>query len=877
MRRSLFVGGVLTALIGLLLAGCGGGKAIGPTVSITLSPSGVSLTRGAVFQITATAEDAGHNPVTTPGLAYHCVQLPSQTACTPGSPISVSSSGLVCAGQWDANATRCYDCSNPDLATDQCPASGATPLPLGSASITATATVNEQTVTSSAVVVTDHWPIDSVEVCSVDSTGARTCPASAAACVSQNLTAQFAAEAFSNDPTACQSITGSSATPCQIPDGTAPGSVNTVGSINWSVSPGQVATADAVLHVPSSPVVLTAATPGQGVVTASIGAAGAAVSGSSPFTTCAVKSIHVHQLNAPAAGDTQTSFTAPVSATVPLVADVTDTSGALLTTTTWLSWFTSQPSLASVALGTVNTASPGTAEITAACLPSACNINMNQPIFADGVVTAHITGTIDSTVLVTTAAPPSSTTVSNNIASIDSISNAAGTTFVLPANLQVNSMAITPVGDPLFLGTVCTAGTTTGPNDTACSGLLRFDPTVSTVSSPVTTLTGSVIGTDGVHVVLADPTNNQTVIATTGGPSLEKLLPIPNAQAAAFAIDGSKIYIVAGNTLYVYSPGLPLKRLSLGAPAASGAAQSVAFFATGAMAYVADGIGDEEVNTCTDVIQGSNSVLGGSPSNVAAIPNATGMVATDTPYIDEFDVTSNGACPPVITPTPPVPIRNAFPGVANFNVRQLLVSDDSNLVVILSDQGVLIYNIATKQTSTVALAGSALPLSGGLTPDSSTLYVGANDGVVHRVTLTTNPPADAQTIAVSICIAGTPNCTPDFVVVRPVATVATLSSLTLTPLNPTIGVNGTPQNCPSGTPAGEVCFTVQGKFSDGTTRDMTNFVSWASSNQQVAIIGPITTVVPPLTPGQARALAIGTATITASSSGVSASTTMTVQ
>ena len=58
---------------------------------------------------------------------------------------------------------------------------------------------------------------------------------------------------------------------------------------------------------------------------------------------------------------------------------------------------------------------------------------------------------------------------------------------------------------------------------------------------------------------------------------------------------------------------------------------------------------------------------------------------------------------------------------------------------------------------------------------------------------------------------------------------------------------------------------------------MTNFVAWTSSNTVVAIIGANASVIPPLTPGQARALAIGTSTITAASGGVSASTTLTVQ
>jgi len=876
MRRFLVVGAglLLALLVGAVLLGCGGGGT-GATVSIALSPSEVSLTRGAVAQITAQALDANNNVIVSPVLAYHS----SNPAV-----ITVSNTGLICAGQWNATANQCYDCSNPDLTTNQCPAN-ANPLPLGPASITATATVNDQVITSSAVVVTDHWSIDSVQVCSVaPGTLARTCPASTATCFSQTFTAQYAAEAFSKDPVACQSITGSSSIPCRIPDGSQPGTTNTIGSINWQVNPSLVATADAALHVPNDPVTVTATGPGEGVVEASIGAGGPIVSGSASFTTCPVASIHVHQQNTPTGTDTETSFTAPVSATVQLVADVKDTQGVLLSSTTALTWLSSQPALANVSLGTVDTITPGTAQITAACLPPSCNVNMNTPIFSDDVVTATITGTADSTVLVTTSTPPGSTSSSNFVVPIDTTTNVAGAAFTLPANLVVNSMVLTPLGNPAFMSTTCTSGTTSGPNGAACSGLVRFDAAVSTVAAPVTSITGNVLATDGTSVVLSDPANSLVLIANTT-PAIVATLPIPNATAAAISIDGSKIYIVSGSTLYIYTAGLPLRTIPLSGSASTlspgVAPQQVAFFATGAMAYTAVSDGDDLIApfvpgsspaNCTDAFQ--STVGSGGPSHVAAVPNATGMVDANSPNLDEIDASNNGQCPPTMTNAV---TAHSFSGLASFTARQLLVTPNSQLAIILANEGVLVYNLASKQTSAVALSGNAQPLSGGVTPDSANLYVGGSDGAVHRVDLTKTPPIDTQSIAVNLCPSVTGGCKPDFVLVRPVAAVATLKALTLAPLNPTIGVNGAPQKCPAGTPNGEVCFTATGTFSDNTTRDMTNFVTWTSSNTVVAIIGPNTTVIPQLTPGQARALAVGTTTITASTAGVSGSTTMTVQ
>jgi len=242
--------------------------------------------------------------------------------------------------------------------------------------------------------------------------------------------------------------------------------------------------------------------------------------------------------------------------------------------------------------------------------------------------------------------------------------------------------------------------------------------------------------------------------------------------------------------------------------------------------------------------------------------------------IDEVDVTPNsptayGVCPPNLTNS-----RTGSNFGTSFTTKQLIVTPDSKTAIILtSDHGVLVYKVGSQppQTSVVTLTGgppAPQPLSGGVTPDSANLYVGASDGKVHRIDLTRTPPTDAQSIVVSLCPTVATGCNPDFLVVRPVATVATLSSLAITPVNPTIGVGATQQ------------FTATGTFSDRTTRDMTNFVTWSSSNTVVAVVGPTTGVNPPnaiTTPGLAKGLATGSATIAASSAGVSGSTTLTVQ
>ena len=964
MRRLVLLGagGLLLLIMGTAWLGCGGG-AVSSVANITLNPTALSLNRGATAGLSASATDAFNSPVSYPTLEFH--------SSNP-SVITVSTGGVVCAGQWDSSFDRCYTCSNPDLVTNQCPANSSVLLSLGTASITATASVNNVIITSSTVVVTDHEPIDSVQVVPAATTPVCAAPPSNV-CVSQNGTAPFTLQAFSNDPAACQRITGSTTTPCQVPN-------DTVGIVNWSLSPGQVATADAALKTATNPVCLTANAPGQGTVVGTVGLGGSMVSGSAPYTTCAVAGVHVHQQNAtPTPPDTETSFTSPIGGTVPLVADVTDTLGTLLTNTVSLTWQTSQPALASVSPSTaqgaaVQALAPGVANITAACLPPSCNVNFTppEPVYSDNSVTANITGTTDSTVLVTTATPPANTAAASALIPIDSKNNTVGTGVALPLNSVVNSMVITPPGNSVFIGTACTAGTTTGPNGTICSGLLAFSPATGVVGSPVPGITGTALTTDGNRVVVADPSINQLLIVTEAGTFVEAVLPInisslitpsgaaesgntvtltttaahglsagqsvvvagvgvagyngtypvlatptattftytdPNpglapsgggyvtgGVSAAISPDGSKVYIVTGQgtqqkpggKLYVYHPGLPLLTQDLSGNGMGSidptSTQAVTFFPTGIMAYIAnsgahaDDVAALTQPACIDAIAGSIPV-GNSPTHVAALSSATLFpfgsvipVAVDanSPNIDEVDVdaTSAAACPLAITNSF---TSHSFAGVNSFTPVQLLVTPNSQIAIILtSDQGVLVYNVGTKQTSVVTLNGGQgqpppQPLSGGVTPDSASLYVGATDGNVHRIDLTQTRPTDSQTIAVSLC-PSVATCNPDFLVVRPVAIVAALTRLVVTPVSATISVGQTEQ------------FTATGTFSDNTTRDMTDFVTWASSMQSVALIGPNLTAVPPLTtPGLARAVGAGTTVITATTAGVVGSATLVVQ
>jgi hypothetical protein len=86
-------------------------------------------------------------------------------------------------------------------------------------------------------------------------------------------------------------------------------------------------------------------------------------------------------------------------------------------------------------------------------------------------------------------------------------------------------------------------------------------------------------------------------------------------------------------------------------------------------------------------------------------------------------------------------------------------------------------------------------------------------------------------------------------------TAATLQSIAVTPANPSIAKGQTEQ------------FTATGTYSDGTMQNLTNSVTWASSNTTAATISST---------GLATAANVGTSTISATSGSVVGSTMLTV-
>ena len=145
---------------------------------------------------------------------------------------------------------------------------------------------------------------------------------------------------------------------------------------------------------------------------------------------------------------------------------------------------------------------------------------------------------------------------------------------------------------------------------------------------------------------------------------------------------------------------------------------------------------------------------------------------------------------------------------------------------------------------------------------TGTLSDGTTQDLTHSASWT-SAPAGFVTVAPSGLVTGTAvgsaTITATQAGVSGATTVtvtgAILTSIVITPANPTLNVNGT------------VNLTATGVFSDGSTQNLKNTVSWTSSNVAIANVEPS---------GLVKARQVGTATITATFAGVSGATTVTV-
>jgi hypothetical protein len=700
-----------------ILAGCGGGSKANNTVTqVTLSPSSVSLVSGEVGQLSVTAQNsAGTGVVAT--ITY--------TSSNP-SLVTVSTSGLVCAGVWDAAFVVCKG-------TD----AGGNPL-TGTANITATA----NGVNSTPIPVVVHLPVSSVIVDPLPG------------CTSTKQTQQFQGHA-------CSTV----AMPHDSSGACAPNAkeiTSLVGTFTWTTTDATVGSVDASGLV-------TANAPGFMGIIARVGNV---TSAATNFRTCMPVAIRLHLQGDPP-GSPTTSANLNATQTLTVEADMDDENN-VTTNSAPVAIVSNNGTVASVSSVTLTAQSPGGGGLMAVCVPPACGARLNTPMYSN-LFSVTVNGASPATTVyaTTTFAPPSGTTPT--LVPIDTSNNTAGTAINLPG--VPNSLVFTPNGAKGYLGTD--------------AGLASLDTATNVVTLVAPNL-GKVLAVspDGNTVIVSNApietnVSKQRLVIFTANNNTVQSFVLPGALAASFTGENFKAFIVTNDgsgNIYVYSPFISLQTVNI-----AGASSDIATLASGPFAFLANASGVEVMSTCNNVQQPTAS---NPPTNsstiqlVQSFKNADIFVAVDSSGIDVETVTVTPLTPPqVISPAtcpPNVAYSNHFIdfGLGAFTARQLLVPSDAignnkdpvngtHIVVLPVGINKLLTAVPGGAPTIITLpAGATEALSGGLTLDGNTAWVGvAGTNTVDKIDLAA--ATDTNQIAMSFKKTDSTPAPPNIVAVKP--------------------------------------------------------------------------------------------------------------
>lgn len=720
------------------LSACGGGNGsnvvANPTPAvITLAPAlKTSLELGKTLIFTTTPENASGSAISTP------VQFVSSNSAV----VTVASSGLACAGTWNS-------LSNPQICT---------PGQTGVAQITAVA----QGVSSPSTTVYVHQHVDKVVVSAAPSQNPLV-----ANCISKGHTFIFQANGFSQ---------GTDIT-------------STLGPFTWSAANASVLSLSTTAPgLTNNEAQATANTLGLTTISAS---AGSANSIATPVTICPVESISLT-----ANDSSNTDLSVPSGTSLSATATTIDAAGNNITGVP-LTWSSSNASSVSVS-GDNNTASittplPGGATIIASCTPPNCNpgFQPSQPVYPSNiirVVSGQLSTTPTHTVLVTSdgcanLAGCVSTIVPINTSNTPSSpANSVGAAIGLSAT--PNSLVV-PLGTTIgsvFLGTDFSQQNTKGLMVLSTSNTVTQFP-----SAPGKVLA---VSPNGNLVIVSDTADavNQVYLFNSAS-NTSTAFSITGATAAAFSPDSLKAFVLAGSNLYIISTQDALQILPLGA-----AATGVAFLPQGGFAYVATGASITPWLSCSNTSVPAQTVTTAAASQflqplntVQEVPNGSGfdqiqnLVAVDSPGIDLIaaqvnDPTLLASCPLDIVSNPGAATLKGFfnLGRGNFVPKQLLVSSDGSKVYIVSSNlsAILAFDLISRASSAIALAGGPTPLAAALTPDGGLLYVGASDDQVHAIDTTAGVDIQQIIFQRNLCLDSTGNplptvCLPDIIGIRP--------------------------------------------------------------------------------------------------------------
>lgn len=655
---------VLIAFV-LTLAACGGGTPTANVVDkITITNTNISLNQGDVVQLSTTAVDKkGTTAVAT--LTY--------TSSNP-SLISVSPSGLMCAGTWDTSFIVC----TPTTQT-------------GSATLTVTS-ANGKSATATGFV---HFKVD--QVLAQGPTD----------CLSNAETAQLTAIARSNNPAICAQLPGSPAPPCTIPS-------DTVGQVTWVSNDADIVTIDNTVDKSGT---ATAGIPGQTTVFASVS------NNNSPamtFTTCPVVSLSI------TAGSTTDPFSLDKNGTRSFAAVAIDSKGTTLTTAP-LTWSSSQPFAMTIAPGspalnaTATATAPGTSALIASCSPPTCN-RLLKPVYSN-VIVGTTTGTSNDTLYA--ASRDSVSLVPIDLAN----SNSVGTTITLPQ--KPNSMLVSRSGANIALGSDSVTGMLVNTSTSAITNLniagvaLDFSPDSNLLGFASTVSNLSVVA-----LISTGTSGGGASLPYTGNGHNLSLDFAPDSQFAFLTQQSTK--------LQEWSSSNQIQSVTLGSPASDVAflpSGSAAYLAGGTAGQVTARATCDPLSQLDSKTVANAVFVRAIPNNTGLLvldpPNMTVLSP-----ITVTNPSSTSSCPPAVSSVVnsyPTGITISDP-----TLSQMIVTPDSTKAFVTNGSNlVYIFDVVQHTTKPVTLAGdsSLQSFEADVTLDSRFAYIGASDGKIHKIDL----------------------------------------------------------------------------------------------------------------------------------------------
>lgn len=648
----------------LTLVACGGGTPTANVVDqITINAPVVSLNQGDVFQLSVTATDKnGATAVAVLNYTSNNTDI-----------LTISPSGLLCAGKWDTNFIDC----TPTTGT-------------GTATINVTS-ANGKTATSQAYV---HYKVDVVLASGPSS------------CLSTAETAIMTAVAKSNNPAVCAKLPGAPAPPCTIPS-------DTVGQVIWTSNNPNVVTID---NTVANSGTATAGNSGLTTVYASVS------NNNSPainFTTCPIVSLNI------TAGSTIDPFSLDKSGTRAFTAVAVDSKGTTLTSAP-LNWSSSQPFAMSIAAGstsliaTATALNPGTSVLMASCSPPSCNVQLN-PVYSN-VIVGTTTGTSNDTLY--TASRDSLSLVPVDLAN----NNAVGTAITLPQ--KPNSMIVSRNASNVGLGSDSVTGMLVNTGTSAITSLNV--PGVMLKISPDSSILGFASTVSNFSVVAIVNVGSSTAGASlpyTGNGYNVNLDFAPDSQYAFLTQQSTK--------LQQWNASNQILSATLNAPASDVnflAGGSAAYLAGGAAGQVT-ARATCDINAQVDTKAATNPVFVRSIPNGSGVlvldpPNMMVLspVTTTNP-------SPSVSCPPVVNSVRnSYPTGITIPDATK---AQMLLTPDSTKAFITNGSNlVYIFDVVQHTTTPVTLSGSVTEsYEADVTLDSRFAYIGANDGKVHKIDL----------------------------------------------------------------------------------------------------------------------------------------------